>query len=426
MKRFFGLLIIGLLGIGFAAKTIHAQAPAAAQPAAQESNVLSLEELDALVGRIALYPDELIAITLPASTYPVQIVQAARFLQKKAKNPELIPRQDWDPSILGLLNYPEVIKIMNEDLDWTGKLGEAVIAQQKDVMDAIQQMRLRAHAAGNLVSNEKQIIVEEKQTIIIKSADPQVIYVPQYNPRVIYVSQPAPVAIVYSNPYPVYYNPAATFFTGMFVGAAISYGMNWNDHGIDYHHGNQGGNVNIDNSKNVNLNKGGDKIGNGNRPGNRPGGGEKWKPGKGSGTRPGIRPGSNPRVRPGSRPQGSLARRPANRVGTPTRSQSPRATTSAGRSRAGKTGYNPQRGRQGSAVSRSENRGRSGSKYGRQSSRSGAFSGLGRGSRQKSYSSRGRNSRSISRGGGGRSRATTRSRSSSRGGRGGRGGGRRR
>ena len=147
MRRLFELLIIGLLGTVLTAETIYAQAPAAGQPAVQESNTLSPQELDELVGRIALYPDELIAITLPASTYPLQIVQAARFLQKRAKNPGLKPRKDWDTSILGLLNYPEVIEIRNEDLDWTWKLGEAVVAQQKDVMDAIQQTRLRAHAA---------------------------------------------------------------------------------------------------------------------------------------------------------------------------------------------------------------------------------------------------------------------------------------
>ncbi len=371
----------------------YAQAPV--QAAAQESNVLSPQELDELVGRIALYPDELIGITLPASTFPLQIVQAARFLQKRAKNPELKPRKDWDPSILGLLNYPEVIKVMNEDLDWTWKLGEAVIAQQKDVMNAIQQIRLRAQAAGNLVSNEKQIIVEEKQTIVIKSADPQIIYVPQYNPSVIVVPQPAPATVVYSSPYPVYHNPAATFFTGMFVGAAISYGMNWHDHDIDYHHGNQGGNVNIDNSKNTNLNKGGDNIGRDNRPENRPGGGEKWSPGKGSGARPGGRPGSNPKVRPGSRPQGGDARRPANRVGSPTQPQKPRATTSAGRGGTGKSGYNSGRGRQGSTLPKSGSRGRSGLSSGRRSSLTGAFSGVGRGSKQRSYSSRGQRSRST-------------------------------
>ena len=163
------ILLIALVMAGQA----WAQTPAVAPN--ETSKTLSLKELDKLVGRIALYPDELIAIVLPASTYPLQIVQAARFLKKKKTNPKLSPRKDWDTSVLGLLNYPQVVETMNDDLDWTWKLGEAVVAQQKDVMNAIQQVRARAYAAGNLKSNDKQVIVLEKQTIIIKSPDPKVI-----------------------------------------------------------------------------------------------------------------------------------------------------------------------------------------------------------------------------------------------------------
>jgi len=302
----------------------------------------------------------LIAIALPASTYPLQIVQAARFLEKKKKKPDLKPRENWDTSILGLLNYPEVIQIMNEDLDWTWKLGEAVVSQQKDVIDAIQQMRARAHAAGNLTSNKQQVIVVEKETIIIKSADPKVIYVPQYDPAVVIVQQPAPVTIIYSNPYPVYYNPAATFFTGMFVGAAISYGIGWHDHHISYNHGN----VNIDNSKNVNINKGGSNT---------------WKPGNQSGARPGTRPGS----RPGSMQRGNLASRTGGSVRSRT---TPQRSGSGARSRVGSSP---------------------------RSSRSGAFGGYGRGYKQASYSKRGRQSRSVSRRSRGRVSSSRSGRSSS-------------
>ncbi len=367
MKRFVGLATLVLLVAGIALGPVWAQAPAAGNATANASETLSPKELDKLVGRIALYPDELVAIVLPASTYPLQIVQAARFLEKRNKNPELKPRKDWDTSVLGLLNYPQVVKTMNDDLDWTWKLGGAVIGQQKDVMNAIQQIRARAYAAGNLVSNDKQIIIQEKQTIIIKSPDPEVIYVPQYNPAVVVVRQPAPVTIVYSNPYPVYYSPAATFFTGMFVGAAISYGLGWHNNDI---------NIN----RNVNVN----------RPGARPGGGQAWRPGRGSGGRPGVRPGT----RPGSR-QGA-------RTGTRPGSRQAALTGSRPSSRQGaRTGSRPSS-RQGAH---------------RGSSRSGAFGGYGRGSNQRQYSQRGS-----------RSRSSSQRSSRSSGGRGGgsRGGGRRR
>ncbi len=105
---------------------------------------LSPQELEKLGGPIALYPDDLVGIVLPASTNTLQIVQATRFLQKQKKDSSLKPDKNWDPSVLGLLNYPEVINMMNEDLDWTKKLGDAVINQQKDVMAAIQKLRSKA------------------------------------------------------------------------------------------------------------------------------------------------------------------------------------------------------------------------------------------------------------------------------------------
>ena len=385
MKRFVGLAPLVLLVAGMALGPVWAQAPAAGDATANASETLSPKELDKLVGRIALYPDELIAIVLPASTYPLQIVQAARFLEKRNKNPELQPRKDWDTSVLGLLNYPQVVKTMNDDLDWTWKLGGAVIGQQKDVMNAIQQMRARAYAAGNLVSNDKQVIVQEKQTIIIKSPDPEVIYVPQYNPAVVVVQQPAPATIVYSNPYPVYYSPAATFFTGMFVGAAISYGLGWHNNDININR-----NTNISRTTNVN------------RPGTTPGGGQAWSPGRGSGSRPGARPGTRPGSRPGARPGIGSGSRQGARTGTrPSSRQGARPGTGSGSSQGARTGSRPSS-RQGAH---------------RGSSRSGAFGGYGRGSNQRQYSQRGS-----------RSRSSSQRSSRSSGGRGGgsRGGGRRR
>ncbi len=137
------------------------QKSAATTTSTNATSLLTKEQLDELVGPIALYPDELVAIVLPASTYPLDIVQAARYLEKRKNDSKLKPDEEWDSSVLGLLNYPEVIDKMNTDQSWTWKLGEAVANQQQDVMDAIQQFRAKAHTAGNLESGDKQIIIVE-------------------------------------------------------------------------------------------------------------------------------------------------------------------------------------------------------------------------------------------------------------------------
>ena len=125
-------------------------APAALAQEEEKSESFSAEELDQIVGPIALYPDDLLGLVLPASTYPLQVVQASRFLEKYEKDKSLEPDKDWDESVIGLLNYPDVIDKMNEDLDWTWKLGEAVADQQNDLMNAVQRFRGKADAAGNL------------------------------------------------------------------------------------------------------------------------------------------------------------------------------------------------------------------------------------------------------------------------------------
>ena len=269
--------------------------------------LLTQEELIDLIAPIALYPDDLLAIVLPASTFPLEIVQAARFLEQRKTDPNLKPSATWDTSVLGLLNYPDAVTMMSNDLEWTEKLGTAVVDQQNDVMDAIQAFRLQAYSAGNLATNEQQVVTQEqaesdggvsREVIIIRSANPEVIYVPRYDPAVVVVSgYTGPPPIYYSSPYPYYYSPAATFFTGMFVGAAIGYGFNWGRYDISY-------NRNI----NINVNRPGDW-----RPGNRPG--NSWRPGNRPGYRPG-RPGARPPSRPG-RPGVSPPGRPGYRPGRP-------------------------------------------------------------------------------------------------------------
>jgi hypothetical protein len=211
---------------------------------------LSPAQLQTLVAPIALYPDDLVAIVLPASTQPLQIVDAQRLLDKRKSDAKAEPPKSWDPSVVALLNYPEVIALMNKDLTWTQQLGTSVIDQQAGVMDAIQSFRKKVQAAGNLKSDDKQKVVVEKETVVIQPADPQVIYVPTYNPTtVVYAPAPsAPPPYAYSAPYPYYYSPGAAFFTGAVFGAAVGYAIGWNNHDI-YH-----GDVNINNNVNRNIN----------------------------------------------------------------------------------------------------------------------------------------------------------------------------
>ena len=170
---------------------------------------LSAQELDKLVGPIALYPDDLVAIVLPAATNPLQLVQADRFLDKRKTDPKLPIDEKWDDSVKSLVNYPDVVKLMSDDLDWTAALGEAVVDDQGAVLDAIQSFRRKAQAAGNLKTDDKQVIAVEKEVVTIVPADPQVIYVPQYNPTTVVAYSAAPVYGYWPTPYPSYYYPYA-------------------------------------------------------------------------------------------------------------------------------------------------------------------------------------------------------------------------
>jgi hypothetical protein len=164
--------VLALLSFGVA----FAQTPATLGSDSDQSadidwTVLSAAELEELIGPVALYPDDLIAIVLPASTFPLQIVQASRYLEEAEANPELEPDPAWDESVVALLNYPEVLELLNDDLDWTWALGEAVVNQQADVLTAVQAFRDRAYAAGNLATDERQeIVAADDGTITIASS----------------------------------------------------------------------------------------------------------------------------------------------------------------------------------------------------------------------------------------------------------------
>ena len=218
MKTIRSLLLWWLAASLLLVSAVHAQGTASST----SPPPFKAEELDALLAPIALYPDSLLAQILMASTYPLEVVQAARW--SKA-NPKLdgdaavkkVEGESWDVSVKSLVAFPNVLEMMNEKLDWTQKLGDAFLAQQKDVAAAIQRLRRQAQNAGNLQSNQQQVVRSEAQTIIIEPAQPQVVYVPAYNPTVVYGTWPYPA-------YPPYYYPGVTAW---YPGSAFVSGLAW-------------------------------------------------------------------------------------------------------------------------------------------------------------------------------------------------------
>ena len=263
------LLSILLLGAGNAPLGAQEAAQEAVPGAAAEQTApkLSNDQLDSLVAPIALYPDPLLSQALVASTYPLEIIQASQWMAKNSslKGDALEKaalEQDWDPSIQAMVALPDMVKRLTEDITWTTNLGNAFLAQQDDVMAAVQRLRLKAKEAGKLESSEQQKVetkvVETKTVVVIEPASTQVVYVPTYSPTVIWGPP------VYPYP-PVYYPPGAglvTFGMGMAMGAAISNGgWGWNT-------GWGGGNNNItinNNNNYVNHNNVKNNVNSGNR-----------------------------------------------------------------------------------------------------------------------------------------------------------------
>jgi hypothetical protein len=175
-----------------------AQTPSAPAPAASDQ-LLKPEQLEALVSPIALYPDSLLSNVLMASTYPLEIVQAERWLTRN-KNlsgdalKAAADKQAWDDSVTALTATPPVLAMMSSELEWTRKLGDAVLAQQSDVMDAIQRLRLKAQDNGKLTTTPEQKVTVEQQdnrrTVVIEQASDDTVYVPAYDPSVAYGAWP--------------------------------------------------------------------------------------------------------------------------------------------------------------------------------------------------------------------------------------------
>src|SRR6476469_6144514 len=312
------------------------------------------EQLDSLVAPIALFPDPLLATSLAASTYPLEIIQLQQWMErnKSLKDKALadaVAKQPWDPSVQSLAVTPDVVQRLAGNIQWTTDLGNAFLAQQSDVMEAVQRMRAKAQGTGNLQTSAQQTVETKtveggKQVIVVEPSQSDVVYVPSYDSTVVY-GAPPPAYPYYPYSYPGYYPGmglawgAAGFALGAWVGGA------WGD--CDWNHG---GDININNKNNFNKNnintgdrnrvnhrgQGGqgnrwqhnpshrgnapygdrgtaDKFGGrgpgqgGNRPGgggsgianNRPGGSAGNRPGGGAGNRPSTKPGGGAGSRPG-------------------------------------------------------------------------------------------------------------------------------
>src|SRR6185436_8588802 len=230
----------------------------------QQTTTLAPQELDSLVAPIALYPDPLLAQTLAASTYPLEVIQLQQWmnnnknLQGKALA-DAVAKQPWDPSVQSLVEFPDVVQRMAGNIQWTTDLGNAFLAQQSDVMDAVQRMRAKAQGTGNLKTSAQSVVKTEtvssganagKQVIEIQQANPDVVYVPSYDPTVVYGAAP-PAYPYYPYTYPGYVpGTALAWGAGIALGAAAwgAWGGNWGN--CDWN----GGNVKINNNYNYNKN----------------------------------------------------------------------------------------------------------------------------------------------------------------------------
>ena len=209
---------------------------------AQETAPIPAAQLEALVAPIALYPDNLLAQTLAASTYPLELMQLQQWLSRNSglKDKALadaVAKQPWDASVQAMAALPEVVKRLTDDIQWTADLGNAFLAQQSDVMEAVQRMREKAQVQGNLTSTAQQVvetrIIEEKHVIVIEQASPDVVYVPSYDP--VWAFGP----LVYPYP-PIYYPPVVgAYAAGRAVafGAGVAMGAFWGGGGWGWNAG---------------------------------------------------------------------------------------------------------------------------------------------------------------------------------------------
>lgn len=241
-------LLIGLT-LSIAIPFLFAQTPTTSTAAATAKSPsagtnLSPAELAKLVAPIALYPDPLVATILPASAYPLEIVEAARFV-KDTNNLAKLDEQTWDKNVKEVARIPKVLDQLNDNINWTTQLGDAFVKEPKQLMEAIQTLRDKAKQTGALKSTQQQTVNVTQQAgnqvIQIEPAQPNVVYVPQYNPTVVFAGMPVA--------YPGYYYPPAAYYPG--AAAALSFGAGvavgaWAGNSCNW----GGGTVNVNNYNN--------------------------------------------------------------------------------------------------------------------------------------------------------------------------------
>src|SRR5213595_4088501 len=255
--------VIAIMGLAFLSSSPGALAQQAQSQVmttttsdTEQAPKLPNDQLDSLVAPIALYSDPLLAQTLAASTYPLEVIQLQQWMDRN-KNlqgkalADAVAKQPWDSSVQGLVEFPDVVQRMAGNVQWTTDLGNAFLAQQSDVMDAVQRLRGKAESKGTLKTSAQQKVETKtveggKQVIVVEPAQPDVVYVPSYDPAVVYGPPPAAYPY-YPYTYPGYYPGmglawgAAGFALGAWAGGAWG-NCNWNN----------GGDININNKNNFN------------------------------------------------------------------------------------------------------------------------------------------------------------------------------
>jgi hypothetical protein len=407
MKAILSTLVALCFSVTWAVRGQGTSPPATmAAPPPSTPAKFSGAELEKLAAPIALHPDPLISVILPASVYPVEIVLAARFV-KDTNNVSKLDQQPWDENVKAVARFPELIAKMNDDLPWTVSLGQAFLDQRKELMDTIQLLRLKAQHAGTLQTTPQQIVtvtntmverVVENQTVVvtntivqIQPSNPEVIYVPSYPPTVYY----PPPAYVYGYAY-YPYAPLVTFGAGMLWGAAIA---NWN------HCNWNGGDVDVDVNRNVNrnTNRNTDRV----NPLSDRGGGrgqQGWKADQGRLRSSGAPSAATREARGWGNSGAGGGARPSQQPSRGSGGARPSHQPSFGGSQRPSAGTQPARssgaGQRPSAAQRpasSAGASRQSSSFNRSAGQRGAFSGAANGNNARNFSNRG----SSSRGGGG-------------------------
>jgi Protein of unknown function (DUF3300) len=205
-----------------------------------QSADLAPNELEQVVAPVALYPDALLAQVLAASTFPIEVVEADRWMHAHSalagpSRARAVDRQGWDPSIKALTEFPVVLSMMDRNLTWTSALGEAYLNEPQRVFDAVQTMRRRAQLAGNLQSTPQETVADGDQEIVVQPTDPEVVYVPEYDPWTIYGASVAVYPGWVGAP-PLFIDGyGIDFGLGIPIGYFADFPWGWSDWGADWH-----------------------------------------------------------------------------------------------------------------------------------------------------------------------------------------------